>query len=82
MNPKRAIGPRAEAMGLDVIAIAVDVGPRPVLRRDGHLMGDIEIRRSAVADVFDGKPGALAQIDGLSEPSIGLGHRILGRIGH
>ena len=34
------------------------------------------------ADLVRSRPGALAQIDGLSQPSIGLGHRILGRIGH
>ena len=63
-------------------AVAVDVGSRPVLRRDGHFMGAVEIGRSAVADGLDGKPGALAEIDGLGQPGVGLRHGVLRRIGH
>ena len=69
-------------MGLDMRAVAVDVGPGPVLGGDGHFMGAVEIGRPAVADGLDGKPGALAEIDGLGQPGVGLGHGVLGRIGH
>ena len=69
-------------MRLDMIAVAVDVGSRPVLRRDRHFMGAVEIGRSAVADGLDGKSGTLAEIDGLGQPGVGLGRRVLRRVGH
>ena len=45
-------------------------------------MGAVEVGRSAVADGFDSKPRALAEIDSLGQPSVGLGDRVLWRIGH
>ena len=65
-----------------MIAVAVDVGSRPVLGSDSHLVCAVEIGRSAVADSLDRKPGPLAEIDRLGEPSVGLDHRVLRRISH
>jgi len=50
-------------MRLHVIAIAIDIGSRPVLGRDGHFVGAVEVGRSTVADGLDVKTRALAEID-------------------
>src|SRR5271166_6185433 len=62
LNAQGAIAPVAKRMRLDVIAVTVDVGPGPVFGGDGHFMGAIEIGCAAVADGFDRKPGALAEV--------------------
>ena len=83
LDPAARNRPRSPiALDLHEGAVAVDVGSGPVLGRDGHFMGAVEIGRSAVADGLDRKPGALAEIDGLGQPGVGLRHGVLGRIGH